>query len=191
MNRFTRIALACAIACNLSTSALAQSASVTTMQAKAPGQRMQGGEIEIRAKVVELDKAARVVTLRGPKGRLLTVDVPDTVQNFDQVQVGDDLVIHYVAAVAAQLEPASKSGIRERVETTLSARNANGDVPGAAQVRTVEILATILALDHKAGTVKLRGVKRSVVLEVPQNVDIHKLKVGEDVRAGFVEAAVV
>ena len=53
------IALACALALPLS-SALAQSASVTTAAAKMPGVRVQAGEIEVRAKVVELDSARRI-----------------------------------------------------------------------------------------------------------------------------------
>ena len=191
MKLFLRLALACAMATSLSGAALAQSVSATAVAAKAPGQRMVGGEIEVRAMVVELDKAGRLVTLRGPKGGFVTVNVPASVQNFEQVQLGDSLVIRYTAAVAAQLEPASKSGIRERTETMQVARTASGDVPGAAGARSVEILATIKAVDKKAGTVTLRGVKRTVELDVPPGVDITKLKVGDDVRAVYVEAAVV
>ena len=191
MKLFSRLALACAMAASLSGAALAQSASVTAVNVKAPGQRMAGGEIEVRAMVVELDKAGRLVTLRGPKGGLVTVNVPASVQNFEQVQLGDSLVIRYTAAVAAQLEPASKSGIRERTETVQVARAAAGDVPGVAGARSVEILATIKAVNKKAGTVTLRGVKRTVELDVPPGVDISKLKVGDDVRAVYAEAAVV
>jgi hypothetical protein len=46
-------------------------------------------------------------------------------------------------------------------------------------------------VNKKAGTVTLRGVKRTVELDVPPGVDITKLKVGDDVRAVYVEAAVV
>ena len=188
---FSRLALACAMAASLSGAALAQSASATAVNVKAPGQRMVGGEVEVRAMVVELDKAGRLVTLRGPKGGLATVHVPASVQNFEQVQLGDTLMIRYTAAVVARLEPASKSGIRERTETLQVARTGTGDVPGVAGARSVEILATIKAVNQKAGTVTLRGVKRTVELDVPPGVDITKLKVGDDVHAMYVETAVV
>lgn len=184
------IALACALALPLS-SALAQSASVTTAAAKMPGVRVQAGEIEVRAKVVELDSARRIATLQGPKGRLQTVDVPASVKNFDQVRVGDELVVRYAAAVAAKIEPATKSGIRERVESVAAASAPAGGLPGVANVRMIEILAVIQSLDRKAGTATLRGAKRTFTVNVPANVDIAKLKVGNEVRAVFAEATVL
>jgi hypothetical protein len=150
-----------------------------------------GAEAELRAKVVELDMARRSATLRGPKGRLVTVDVPPSVKNFDQVRVGDELVVRLAAAVAARLEPATKSGIRERVESRAATSAAAGALPGADQVNQIEVLAVIEALDRKARTATLRGVRRTVTMDVPAGVDIDKLKVGDEVRATYVEAAVL
>lgn len=183
------IALACALVVPIA--ALAQSAKVAAGKASAPGVRMAGGEVEVRAKVVELDMARRTATLRALNGRVTTVDVPAGVKGFDAVRVGDDVVVRYLAAVAAKLEPASKSGIRERVESTVAASGAAGGLPGVGNARTVESLSVITALDRKAGTVTLRGAKRTVTVQVPEGVDIAKLKVGDEVRAVFVEAAVL
>ncbi len=180
-----------ALAAALPVSAFGQSATVGAATAKASNVRIAGTEVEVRAKVVELDMARRLATLRGPGGKLVTVDVPADVNNFEQVQVGDELVVRYLTAIAAKLEKASKSGIRERVETTATAGAAQGALPGTAAGRTVEVLATIQALDRKAGTATLRGVKRLVTLRVPEGIDIAKLKVGDEVRAVFVEAAVL
>jgi hypothetical protein len=113
------------------------------------------------------------------------------VKNFDQVRVGDELVVRYVTAVAARLEPATKSGIRERVESSVAASAAAGALPGAGQVNQIEVLAVIEALDRKARTATLRGVRRTVTMDVPAGVDIAKLKVGDEVRATYVEAAVL
>lgn len=169
----------------------AQGVAVEGVTAQAPGARLKAGELTVTAKVVELDAARRSVVLRGPKGNLVTVDVPPEVKNFDQVRVGDELVIRYAAAVAAALEPASKSGIRERIESTSTAAAAPGALPGMATARRVEILAEIQAVDRKARTATLRGAKRTVVVAVPENIDIAKLKVGGDVHAVFVEAMVI
>lgn len=191
MKKLCSIALAVACTAALPTVSLAQGAAIGTASAKAPGARMQAGEIEIRAKVVELDMARRLATLKGPKGNVVTVEVPAEVKNFDQVRVGDELVVRYAAAVAARLEPASKSGIRERVESTSAAAAASGAMPGSAAQRTVEVLVTIQALDRKAGTATLRGAKRTVTVKVPDGVDITKLKVGDEVRAVMIEAVVL
>lgn len=184
------LALACAAAVpNL---AWAQGASVAAASGKAPGARMAAGEVEIRAKVVELDMARRLATLKGPKGNVVTVEVPADVKNFDQVRVGDDLVVRYAAAVAARLEPAaSKTGIRERVESTSAASAPAGGMPGSAAQRTVEVLVVVQALDRKARTATLRGAKRTVTVNVPEGVDISKIKVGDEVRAVMIEALVL
>jgi hypothetical protein len=152
---------------------------------------MAAGEVEIRARVVELDMARRLATLKGPKGIVVTVEVPAEVKNFDQVRVGDDLVVRYAAAVVARLEPASKGGIRERVESTSAATAASGGMPGSAAQRTVEVLVVVQALDRKARTATLRGAKRTVSVNVPEGIDISKIKVGDEVHAVMIEALVL
>jgi Cu/Ag efflux protein CusF len=191
MNNLSRIAIVCALALGAPLAALAQSASVSTTTAKAPDVRMAGGDVQVRAKVIELDKAGRTATLKGPKGRVVTVNVPAEIKNFDQVQVGDELVVRYAAAVAAKLERVAKTGIRERVETTGAVTAASGAMPGTAAGRTVEVLAVIKEINKKEGSVTLRGATRTVTVRVPESVDIKKLKVGDEVHAMFVEAALL
>jgi len=101
------------------------------------------------------------------------------------------LVVRYAAAVAAKLDRVAKTGIRERVETTGSVTAAQGAMPGTAAGRTVEILAVIKEIHKKEGLVTLRGAKRTVTVRVPESVDIKKLKVGDEVHALFVEAALL
>jgi hypothetical protein len=185
------LVLAAALACALPAAALAQGAAAGVATAKADGVRMAAGEVEVRARVIELDKARRTATLQGPKGRIVTVDVPAEVKNFDQVRVGDDLVVRYAAAVLARLEPHGSAGIRERIESTGAASAPAGSLPGTGAVRTVEVLAVIQSLDRKAGTATLRGAQRTVTMAVPPGVDVGKLKVGDSVRAVFIEAAVL
>lgn len=191
MKSLSRLAIACALTMAAPLAVLAQSASVSTTTAKAPDARMAGGDVQVRAKVVELNKADRTATLRGPKGRTVTVNVPAEIKNFDQVQVGDELVVRYAAAVAAKLERVAKTGIRERVETTGAVTAAAGAMPGTAAGRTVEILAVIKEIHKKEGAVTLRGATRTVMVRVPESVDIKKLKVGDEVHAIFVEAALM
>ncbi|MFN9389520.1 MAG: hypothetical protein ACK6DF_08230 [Betaproteobacteria bacterium] len=54
----------------------------------------------VKAEVVEavvnvsaVDRAARTVTLKGPKGNTVTLAVPDEAQNFDQIQAGDRVLV--------------------------------------------------------------------------------------------------
>jgi Cu/Ag efflux protein CusF len=191
MKSLSRLAIAFALTIAAPLAVMAQSASVSTTTVKAPDVRMAGGDVQVRAKVIELDKAGRTATLKGPKGRVVTVNVPAEIKNFDQVQVGDELVVRYAAAVAAKLERVAKTGIRERVETTGAVTAASGAMPGTAAGRTVEVLAVIKEINKKEGSVTLRGATRTVTVRVPESVDIKKLKVGDEVHAMFVEAALL
>lgn len=58
---------------------------------------------EISAKVEALDYGQRWVRLRGPEGNVVKVDVPDFVQRFDEVKVGDLVVIRRTEALGLQL----------------------------------------------------------------------------------------
>ena len=189
MKKLNPIILVCAVSFALS--AFSQSAAVTDVAVAGPAVRGVGSEVEIRAKVVALDMARRTASLKGPKGNVVTVNVPAEVRNFDQVRVGDELSVRYATAVAAKLERVTKSGIRERVETADAVRAEQGDKPGVASGRTVEILAEIQSIDKKNNQVVLRGAERTVAMVVPPSVDIKTLKVGDEVRALFIEAAVV
>ncbi len=190
MTRLSRIALACALTLALPLAATAQVAAVG-MAASAPGARLKAGEVTVRATVVEVDQASRSATLRGPKGQMQTLTVPPEVRNFEQVRAGDELVVRFMAAVAARLEKVESTGIRQRVESSSSAVAASGALPGMATGRTVEVLAVLKSLDRKAGVVTLRGATRTFSLAVPDNIDISKLKVGDEVRAVFTEAIAI
>lgn len=170
----------------------AQGVTTTAVEGKATDGRMKAGEIEIRAKIVELDLKNRVAVLRGPKGNIVMVDIPADVKGLEQVRVGDDLVFRYAAAVVAKLEKVSRTGgIREKTEKTEQVNAPAGALPGRAGARTVEVLAKVTAINAKARTVTLRGATRTATLDVPQDVDIKGLKVGDEVRATVIEAAVL
>lgn len=53
---------------------------------------------------------------------------------------------------------------------------------------TVEIVATVEAVDPKAREVTVRGALQTVVLEVAEGVDLSRIKVGDNVRAVYVES---
>jgi hypothetical protein len=149
-------------------------------------------EIKTQAKVVELDVANRIAVIRTPKRQYITVRIPAELHNFDQVKVGDDIVISFTIAVAAQIEPAAKSdGIRETIESSSNTNAKPGDKPGMSSERTVEVIALIQSIDRNAGTATLQGATRTVTIAVPKTIDIAQLKVGDEVHAVFHDAVVV
>lgn len=72
------------------------------------GQRPHGGaerSTTLVAKIVKLDRENRKATLRGPKGKLITVDVENP-ENFDKVKVGDSVEVTEIKGYAIDVQPA-------------------------------------------------------------------------------------
>ena len=74
--------------------------------ASEPGKAAVMATIEVTASITAIDKATRMVTLKGPQGRL--VELP--VQNKDQFKVvkkGDQVEVVHTEAVALAVTPAA------------------------------------------------------------------------------------
>jgi hypothetical protein len=56
--------------------------------------------VEVTAKVEEIDRASRTVTLRLPDGSRRVVKVDDQVRKLDEVKPGDEVVVRHTEAVA-------------------------------------------------------------------------------------------
>src|SRR5262250_1213067 len=69
---------------------------------KAPG-RAAGRAVQVKGTVAAVDKEAKTVTLKGPKGRTVTIDVQDP-QKLDAIKVGDPVIATYMEAVAFEIK---------------------------------------------------------------------------------------
>ena len=61
--------------------------------ASSPGKFAAVSTVRASARVTGIDKAARTITLKGPKGRVFDVIAGDEVRNFDQISVGDEVLV--------------------------------------------------------------------------------------------------
>src|SRR5262245_22083310 len=83
-----------------------QSAAVTAKPGERPA-AAAGREVTAIAKVTAVDKKAKTITLKGPRGNVVTLDVQNPDQ-FKVVKVGDEVLVNYTEAVAISVEPAPK-----------------------------------------------------------------------------------
>jgi hypothetical protein len=89
----------------------AQSAAVTAEPGERPAAAAAHQVIAI-AKVTAVDKKAKTITLKGPRGNVVTLDVQNPVQ-FKVVKVGDEVLVTYTEAVAISVEPAPKKAAKK------------------------------------------------------------------------------
>jgi hypothetical protein len=204
--RLTAIAIAATVACLFPLAAMSQTATPTTTSTSSTPTASTAGtattkkdypihikmvDTKVTAKVVELDKTNRMATFFTDHKDFVTVRFPTKVKNFDQIKVGDYLVVHYTIAAAARINPATKDGIRETVESTSTSTAKKGAMPGMITQNNVQVLANIQAFDTKARTVTIQGATRTVTVTVPDEVDMSKLQVGDQVQAEFSDAVAI
>jgi hypothetical protein len=88
-------------------------ASAETVLARAPkGQKPEGvavSYVDATATVTDIDYVKRTISLVGPEGNTLTMNVPvDAAPNFDKIKKGDTVALRYTVALAVKVEPAGK-----------------------------------------------------------------------------------
>ncbi|MCP3715731.1 hypothetical protein [Paraburkholderia sp. CNPSo 3281] len=142
--------------------------------------------VHIQAKIVGIDRAARVVTLRGPRGNDVDIALSQQVNNFDQLKVGDTVDVLYKNAflVTAEKVTGKDKGIRKRVDTNVYLPASSG----YDAARQVEVQATVQHINAKKREVTLRGAYQTVTLQATPDIDLKTLKVGDTVHAVFVSA---
>jgi hypothetical protein len=185
------IAFAVALAC--AAPALAQqkpSVGGESAVVTSPGKGSAARVVTITASVEAIDSAERTVTLKGPRGNVVTLPVSEKAKNFDKVKVGDMVVVRYLEALSLELKK-NGGGIRERSEREGTAQAQPGEQPAAGTARQVTVVADVMAVDEKRQTVTLRGPKRTVDLKVKDPKQLKLVKVGDQVEATYTEALAV
>jgi hypothetical protein len=166
--------------------AYGQTGSAAVMKSE-PGKVTVADAVRATASVEAINKAKRLVTLKGPEGNSFVVEAGPEVRNFDQIKVGDLVVVRYIEALTLELKKGGGE-MRQRTERESAAVAKPGERPGAAAGRQVTVIADVISLDAKKQTVRLRGPQRMVDLKVRDPNQFKLIKVGDQVEATFTEA---
>ena len=181
------ISMACAQAASAQTGQPASAPQQQSALAGAAQSIVANAEpVHVQAKIVGIDRAARVVTLRGPRGNDVQIALSQQVGNFDQLNVGDTVDVLYKNAllVTAERVTGKDKGIRKRVDTNVYLPASSG----YDAARQVEVQATVQHINMKKREVTLRGAYQTVTLDATPDIDLKKLKVGDTIHAVFISA---
>jgi len=146
--------------------------------------------VTARGTVQDIDKANRTVTLKGERGRTLTLDVQDP-QKLNAITIGDPVVAVYYESIAVEVHKAGSTvpGVTRQQGRTTS---KPGDVPAGAISRQVTVTATVTAIDVSNQTVTITGPQggvKTVKVKEPQNLSA--VNVGDLVEVTYTEALAV
>jgi hypothetical protein len=148
-------------------------------------------EDQIRAVIQSVDPATREVQLLGPQGETLTVMAGPEVRNFQQLKSGDQVVVTYREALAAELAKPGSSAPSPHLVQRME-RAAPGATPGARTEQMLQARVKITRIDHKHNLVSFIGpakVERTVDVVDPKMRDfLRTLKVGDEVDLTYTEA---
>ncbi|WP_207002393.1 hypothetical protein [Trinickia mobilis] len=156
--------------------------------ASGPSAYELGAVVETTARVVHIDAATNTVSLKGPRGNIVDVQVDPAVADVGRLARGDRVHISYRGALLISAEKTASGGIRSRVETQAVAPASGGQVQVAHHV---VVVATVQTIDLKKRQVTLRGPQRTVTIDVSSDVPLEKLRVGDSIRAEYTSAVAV
>lgn len=146
-------------------------------------------EIEAVVTVTKVDKKARTVTFRGPKGGVATLALPPESQNIDQVKPGQQYKIKYIEAVAVEISKGGKPGASQNEKVKVAPK---GGKPGGTMVRLRQIAGVIDAIDYTSRYVAVRGPKGNVVsLKAADDVPLDQLSAGDRISVTYTEALTI
>jgi hypothetical protein len=148
-------------------------------------------ERTVTAAVVAVDKTGRVVTLRGEHGGLTRLRAGEAVRNFDQIAVGDALVVRYQAALQATL--LAKGEVLRPAEASLVAGRAPaGAAPAVGaglqasvrvKIESIDTSRDLLVFSTSSGELLVHRVATDEGREF-----VRKLHVGDLVQLDYDEA---
>lgn len=149
-----------------------------------------GATASVTATVEAVDLATREVALRGPDGKLVRFVAGPEVRNLEQVEIGDKVDVVYAIGMVVALAQAGE-GIHKREDTVETSRAQAGHKPAGIVRHTVYARGTVESVDTQARTVTIKGALRTVTLPVSDDVNLDKIKVGDEVDAAYTESLAI
>lgn len=137
--------------------------------------------------VTDVDRNARVVTFRGPEGRVGKLAVPPEAQNLDQVSPGARFKLRYLQSVAIALSTEGTAAAEAGETVRLAPKGGN---PGGMIARTAQVTGVIEEVDLAGRRVTLRGpAGDAIAFNVAQGVSgLERMRVGYVVSVSITEA---
>jgi len=142
----------------------------------------------VTASVLAVDRADRSITIKDSEGKIHEIDLTDDVENFDQIDPGDQIELDIYSALFIQIAKPGEE-FEDRAVSQVAVAQP-GDKPKLVNVDMVEALAEITAINRDTREITITGPRgNSITLQVPENIEqFDERKVGEKVNARYIEA---
>ena len=140
----------------------------------------------ISATVEAINVTTRTLTMKGPKGNIVDIVVPESVKRFPEIKVGDTLTARYYENLVIRKKQPGEKDVDTAAEGVTPGRGARPAGTAATQ-RT--ITATITALDPKVPSITLSGPNKwTYSARIEDRKVLDQVKVGDKVDLTWTEA---
>ncbi len=153
---------------------------------------VSGGRAEkVTATITAVDAANRLVTLKGKSGDEEVIKAGPEVKNFDQIKVGDQVVVTLAQGVVLYLAAPGDKDPEPTV--TVQGEAAKPGARPAGEVRaTIKGQVTVTAIDMKTRFVTLTGAEgRQFKVKAGKEIALEKLKIGDKVNGEYTETVAI
>ena len=139
------------------------------------------GQLKMTCAVENVDYDTREVIVRDDQGKTTAVVCGPLVRNFNQIKKGDSVALDYRESVTI-LGMSGVEAAPGRAESVDVAGAPLGQKPAGVIVKTGEVIAEVIAINHKDRTVTLQGPLRTLTVEVDKRAKgFDRLRTGDKV----------
>jgi hypothetical protein len=146
--------------------------------------------VKIKASVENINSEKREVTLKGPRGNLVTLTATEAVKRFDEIKVGDTVRAEYLTFLRAEFrEPTAEEKATPLVVLAEAGRAPKEVDPAGVVGAVVKAVVKVVAINTQGKKVAIQGPRGNfMILPVADEAVLKNLKVGEVVIMTYAEA---
>jgi hypothetical protein len=149
----------------------------------------KSASVQMKATVIGIDQATRLVTLQGEGGKVFEVQAGDAVKHLDQVKLGDVVAVTYTESLAFQV--AAKGEKPQQGVSQSAARTGSGGQVGREVTSYFKIDAYNPDTHLLWGTTAA-GVTKSITVQDPAaQAKLAKLNPGDVIQVTYSESLAI
>ena len=145
-------------------------------------------KVHVTTVIDAIDREARTVTLKGPRGNTRTLQAREDSHNIDKLEVGDQVDVEFIQHMSIEVY----EGVGAEPGTGMmaaEATNKEGETPAVMAVESVVTTAIVEEINIEANTFKLRWPNGEVLeYEAQEPENLKKASIGNLVVTTYTEA---
>ena len=150
-------------------------------------------QVDVEASVESINFRSREITLKGPKGYLLTLIASENVERFDEIMIGDSVSAEYRTFMRAEFREPTAEEKTTPFMMLAEARKAGAEGDPAGDIgAVVRAVVEVVDIDTKEKRVSIQGPRGNfMILPVEDEEVLNMLDVGQLVVMTYAEAVAI